>query len=229
MKKLLMVFASAGVLALAACGGGEEKASSDNSAKQEETKPTKADQKDVKNEPKKDEDGNFVFQEVGQEKTVDIGHLKLVKYKKINEEVDMSPLKIKIDSVKLFEVTNPTQDFIENVDYMADEKVNESGATYYLQILYSAENTEEKNIDWMDLDKIILSNGQQIDAISKDFISDDNDGDSAYYGKVKKEYVGAYIVKDKDINNAKFIFSGVDDADTYETISPQQQVEYKLD
>jgi hypothetical protein len=229
MKKLLMVLASASLLTLAACGGTEEKQEVSGKAQHEEAKPAKAEQKDVKNEPKKDEDGNFVFEEVGQEKNVDIGHLKLLKYKKINEVVNMSPLNIKIDSIKVFEVTDPTQDFIENADYMADEKVNESGSTYYLQVLFSAENTEEKNVDWMDLSKLVLSNGQQIDAVSKDFITDDNDGDSAYYGKVSKEYVGAYIIKDADINNVKLIFNEVDDSDTYDTLHAEQQVEYTLD
>jgi len=72
----------------------------------------------------------------------------------------------------------------------------------------------------------VTDKGQQIDAISNDFVYTEADGDSIFLGKVKKEFVDAFIVKDEDISKLKFIFGASMDGDSYEDITPEQQVEY---
>ncbi|MEI2361150.1 hypothetical protein [Priestia megaterium] len=226
MKKLLMVLASASLLTLAACGGnGEEKASSESKSG-EEAKPTKADQKEVSNKPEKDEDGNIVFTKVGQKGKTEMGTMELVKIKDVNQTVNVAPLTVTVDKIKIFKVTNPTADFVDTIDMQADEKVGKE--FFYMQLTYSAENPEEKNIQWYSVNKLVLSNGQQIDGISKDFIYDDADEDDVFYGKVKKDYVDAFVIKDGDINNVKLIFAETLDEDTYDTITSEVQAEFEL-
>lgn len=228
MKKLLMALASASLLTLAACGGNsEEKASSEpKSDTQEEAKPTKADQKEVGNKPEKDEDGNMVFTKVGQKAKTPDGTIELLKIKDVNQTVNVAPLTVTVDKIKLFKVTNPSADFVDTIDMQADEKVGDEFT--YMQLTYSAENPEEKNIQWYSINKLVLSNGQQIDGISKDFIYDDADEDDVFYGKVKKDYVDAFIVKDADINNVKLIFAETLDEDSYDTITPEVQTTFEL-
>ncbi|KZB89869.1 hypothetical protein A2U94_19230 [Bacillus sp. VT 712] len=223
MKKYL-VAPMIGTLLLTACGGETEKTVSEV----KEEAPKQSDQKSVNNEkdsPEENEDGNTIFTVPGQKADVEIGTLELLKIKNVNEFVDILPIKVEIESIKLFKLTNASEDFIENVEWMAEDTVDETA--YYIQILYNGTNLEEKNIDWMDLNKVVLSNGQQIDVTSKNFMS--NDADSHYYGKVQQDYGAAFIVKDSNINKVKLIFHGVNDADTYETIAEPQQVEYTLE
>ncbi|WP_310877105.1 hypothetical protein [Priestia megaterium] len=226
MKKLLMVLASASLLALAACGGAEESQETSGKAQQEEKKPTKAEQKEVSNKPEKDEDGNMVFTKVGQKAKTPDGTIELLKIKDVNQTVNVAPLTVTVDKIKLFKVTNPSADFVDTIDMQADEKVGDSFT--YMQVTYAAENPEEKNIQWYSINKLVLSNGQQIDGISKDFIYDDADEDDVFYGKVKKDYVDAFVVKDENIDNVKLIFAETLDDDSYDTITPEVQSTFEL-
>ena len=226
MKKLLMVLASASLLTLAACGGNETSSGDGEKKTQEEAKPTKAEQKEVSNKPEKDEDGNIVFTKVGQKGKTEVGTLELVKIKDVNQTVNVAPLTVTVDQIKVFKVTNPSSDFVDTIDMQADEKVGDE--FYYMQLTYNAENPEERNIQWYSINKLVLSNGQQIDGISKDIIYDEADEDDVFYGKVKKEYVDAFVVKDGDIDNVKLIFAETLDEDSYDTITPEVQTTFEL-
>lgn len=229
MKKFLTV-ASASVLALSLTACGEEDTSSSNVEEPvEEAAP--AEQKEVSNgvpEPKEDENGRIVLDTAGQ--TVEdegFGTVELLKIKQVNETININPLVVTVQDIKLFKVTNPTDEAKEMINLFANQEVGDSFT--YFQINYNAENTEEKNIDWYDLMNVVTDKGQQIDGQMTDFISDEGDADSQFLGKVKKEYTDGFIVNDEDINKVKLIFGYTIDSSTYENITEEQQVEYTFD
>lgn len=221
-KTILTTLVLALGLVLAACGSDSEKTSST----EKEKAPTAAEQKDVSNAPSKDDKGNIVFTEVGQKSDIEGGTLELLKIKDINETVDIAPLKVTMKDIKLFKMTNLDEEFKNDLSYESDAAQSIGDEFTYVQIQYDVENTEEKNIEWYALTDLVTDKGQQIDAISNDFIYTEADGDSVFLGKVKKEFVDAFIVKDEDISKLKLIFGSSMDADSYEDITPEQQVEY---
>ncbi|SLL37386.1 Uncharacterised protein [Mycobacteroides abscessus subsp. abscessus] len=220
-KKLLASMLLSSALLLVACGG--EEASTSDKPKEE---PKAAEQKEVSNEPEKDENGTLVFTEAGQKGKAEGGNVELLKIKDINESIDISPLKVTVKDIKLFKITDVVKEFAEELSYYTDATINDQFV--YVQIQYDAENTEEKNIEWYGLTDVVTDKGQQIDAISNDFVYTDADGDSAFLGKVKKEFTDAFIVKDEDVAKLKMIFGSSMDADTYEDITAEQQVEYSF-
>jgi hypothetical protein len=214
-------------LSLAACGSDAQETSSSNSdTKTEETKP--AEQKDVKNEPKKDENGNYVLEEVGQKATTDGATAELLKIKKINETINIAPLKVTLKDIKLIKLTDISEE-MKNALTLYDITVNDGQPLYYVQVQFEAENTEERNIEWYDLMNVVTDKGEQIDGQLKDFIADDSEMDSVFLGKVKKEYIDGFGVKDPEISKVKLIFGNTMDSDSYEDITGKQQVEYSFE
>jgi len=239
MKKiLLLLIVGLFSLGLVACGSNMDSTTGTEEPKED---PKPSEQKEVSNEVvedeettqeempevKKDENGNYILDTVGQKVTVDTsGTAELLKIKEINETVDLSPLKVTVNNMKLIKMTELNSDFAEMLELNTEETIDDNFT--YLQISFTAENTEEKNVDWFDLETLVLSNGQQIDANFKDFIFDDGDGDYTFFGKVVKEFTTAVIVKDEDISKVKMIFSPTSDTDNFEELAAQQQVEYEF-
>ncbi|AZB44598.1 hypothetical protein CEF21_21195 [Bacillus sp. FJAT-42376] len=223
-KSLYKVLGSS-ILAVSLLAGCSAEESADAGGKKEETK--QAAQKDVKNEVKKDENGDYVFDTAGQKMKTDGATVELLKVKNINEVIDIAPLKVTVNDVKVFKLTDVTNDMAVNVSMgsMVDSEVLEKGFSY-VQVTFSAENTEEKNVEWYDLMKVVTDKGEQIDGQMVDFLSDDAETDSVFYGKVKKEFKDGFIIKNEDIQKVKLIFGSSVDATTYEDITPEQQVEY---
>lgn len=193
--------------------------------------PKAAEQK-AKNasEPKKDEAGNTILEEPGQAAESDHFNAELLKIAKVNETVDVAPLKITVNDIKLIKLTDVDPTFAEEVAWSmdGDAAVLEKGFSY-LQITYSAENTEEQNIEWYDLMNIITDKGEQIDGQLKDFYVDDADMDSEFIGKVKKDFTDTFVVKDEDISKVKLVFGNTMNADTYDDITGEQTVEYTFE
>lgn len=234
MKKILSLFCiNFIVLGLVACSSSGETTSSE--PKEE---PKQSEQKEVSNDKKesevpdvkKDENGNYILDTVGQVvKEPNFATVELMKIKDINETIDIEPIKLTIEDIKLLKLSDMSEEAKLDLEIFTTESLPEE--VNYIQIKYSSENTEEKNIDWYGIDKVVLSNGQQLDAISNDFIVNDDDMDSIFYGKVKKEgFVGLiYKGNPEEITSAKIILSDSVDADSYDTITDQQQVEYDLE
>lgn len=59
-------------------------------------------------------------------------------------------------------------------------------------------------------------------------ISLGDEEDSNYFGKVCKQRVEWFLIKDEGISNVKLIFAEASDLDSYETITDKKQVEYTL-
>lgn len=213
-----------GVLA----GCGEEATSNADEPKEE---PKAADQKDKKvSEPKKDEAGNTILEEPGQKAKSEAGTAELIKINKVNETVEVSPLKITIQDIKVIELSDVDSVFAEDLAFSIDGEAEllEKGFSY-VQIQYNVENTQDQNIEWYDLVNVITDKGEQIDGMMKDFYIDDADLESEYIGKVKKEYTDSFVIKDKDINSVKLVFANTMNADTFEDITGEQTVEYKFE
>jgi major membrane immunogen (membrane-anchored lipoprotein) len=221
LKKWLGVLLLAALLT--ACGNSEETSSSEP---KEEAKP--AEQKEVSNEePETQENGKVVFTEAGQKGDTETGTLELLKIKNVNETINIAPITVTVKDIKLFKLTNMSEETKTEFEIYNDSQPI-GDELFYVQVLYDAENTEEKNIGWYDLMNVVTDKGQQIDAMVNDMIYTDTDGDSEFLGKVKKEFGDGFIVKDADITTLKLIFGSSFDVDTYEDITAEQQVEYSF-
>lgn len=248
---MMMVIILAGILA--ACGSlddtsgsdvsGEEAAASEqkdvtNADAEEAEEPTVEEiateeemtQEDEISEPEKDENGNYVLNTVGQTITTEgMGTVELMKIAEINEVVSIEPIDVTIKDIKLFKMTDLHPDTLDMMTMygLANTEVEELN---YVQINYTSENTSDLDVDWYGFNKVVLSNGQQLDASMNDFITDDSDMDSIFYGKVKKEGTVGLLYKGnpEEITTVKLILFYTMDAESYEDISPEQQVEYNL-
>lgn len=221
LSTVLLVF----VGVLGACGSNEGSSSSEP---KEEAKP--AEQKEVSNkpsEPTKDENGDYVLEEVGQKATTEGATAELLKIKPVNETINIAPIKVTVKDIKVIKLTDLSED-MRNGLTLYDIKVNEGDELNYVQVQFQAENTEEKNIEWYDLMNVVTDKGEQIDGQLSDFISDDADVDSQYLGKVKKDFTDGFVVKNADINKVKLVFGSTIDSDSYEDITKEQQVEYSF-
>ncbi|WP_320524118.1 hypothetical protein [Bacillus thuringiensis] len=90
------------------------------------------------------------------------------------------------------------------------------------------ENTSDENISFSNFDKVVLSNGEQLEA-NRNFITEKNTSFD-YFGKVKQERVlDLFFNGDpKDITNVKFITSSTYQQKSYDTITDGQQVQFDL-
>jgi hypothetical protein len=224
VKRLLVLIGM--TLLLSACGSNDSNDSASSKPKEE---PKKAEQKEVSNEPpkvEKDENGNQILEIVGQKAKSDSATAELLKILTVNQTVNIAPLAVTVNDIKIIKLTEMADDLKQGIELMDGNPVGDE--ITYVQLRYNVENTEEKNIDWYGLTNLVTDKGQQIDAISKDFLIDDSDTDSKFLGKVKKEFTDGFVLKDGDISKIKLIFGSSMDADNYQDITPEQQVEYSF-
>ncbi|MEH7314060.1 hypothetical protein [Priestia megaterium] len=221
LKALGLIVLAGGILT--ACS--EEKASTE---KKEEATP--AEQKEVSNKPKEDENGNVTLTEVGQStKDNDGTKAELMKIKTVNQTVDISPVKLTVKDMKVIQLSNIGSDYNELlIQYTNGKKLPKK--LNYIQIQYTAENTEEKNIGWNGIDKIVTNTGEQLDAANSDFIWEENGFDGTFYGKTKHQGIVGILTDSnpKDLQSLKFIISSSFDPDSYEDITIPQQTEFKF-
>lgn len=209
---------------LAGCNSNE----SSSAPEEKQEAPKASDQKD-KNKPKKDEEGNYVLEKVGQKVTDDTATAELLKIKKVNETVDISPIKVTVKDIKLIKLTNIDKSLAEDISISSEKKIDPKKGFTYVQVQYSASNTSDKNIGWYGLQNLVTDKGEQIEAQSVDFILDDADGNDEFIGKVNKDFVGGYVLKNPDINHVKLVFDyTVDNDNDYNEITGEQTVEYDL-
>ncbi|RFU64459.1 hypothetical protein [Bacillus sp. V59.32b] len=231
MKKSLLFGTSllAIGLLLNGCGSDTNEAASSEEKSEEKTKA--ADQKEVSNEipePKKDDEGNTILEIIGQKAESKDVTAELLKIKEVNETLEIAPLTVKINNLKLIKLSNMSDDYKSDLEYMADANSVGDEVTY-IQVSYEAENKEEKNIEWYDLMNVVTDKGEQIDGQMKDFITTDDEMESEFLGKVKKEYTDGFMVKNADINKVKLVFGYTTDSTSYDEITPEQQVEYTFE
>ncbi|PED93900.1 hypothetical protein CN540_18955 [Bacillus toyonensis] len=225
MKKQVSVLLGSIMLTggiLAGCG-------SEDASTEKKEKATSAEQKDVSNKSEKDEKSTLNLSKVGQKAKADGNEAELMKIKEVNQTVDIAPIKYTVKDMKIIKmnkVNKSTESFL--LQYTGGSKLPED--LHYIQIQYSVENTSDQNVDFSGLDKVVLNNGEQLNAIGNDFIWEKEDNDSKFYGKVKKEgSVGLFIKgKPEEITSAKLIFSDTVNPEGYETITKEQQAEFQF-
>lgn len=214
------------VVLVVGCGSnGQVGADKDNTP----AKPAK--QKDVSNppEPQKDENGNYNLTVVGQKIKAYGGVVELKKIKEINENVDITPIKVTVKNIKVFNWKGADDQVRHDIASLSGVPAIPDDFNY-IQVILETENTQDKNIDFPGLEKVVLNTGEQLDADANDFIIGNDDTDTVFNGKVKKEMVIGLYTKSKpeDIKSVKLIFYPTTDSSTYETIKGEQQVEYNL-
>ncbi len=207
---------------LTACGSGDKQSSAE--PKEE---PKQAEQKEVSNEPVETGNGDIVLTKAGQKEKVEMGTLELLKIKSVNETIDISPIKVTVKDIKLFKLTNMTDEWKTSMKPYNDNK-SIGDSLVYVQVTYDTENVEDKNIGWNSLLKAVTDKGQQVEVDMNDMIYTDAAADGVFLGKVKKEFTDGFMVKDADISSLKFIWGSSYDADSYQDITKEQQTEYKF-
>lgn len=235
-NKVIWSVVMAGLL-LSACGETTNETETTEPTEEEAT-PAEQEAKNAEesteeaevSEPKTDESGNTILDEVGQTATSEAGEVELKKIINVNETVDIAPLKVTVQDIKILEMSNVDPEFAESLTWQADADISqvENGFTY-VQVRYQAENTVDQNIEWYDLMNITTDQGEQIDGQLKDFLIDDADMESEFIGEIKKDYVDGFILKNPDINSIKLIYGYTMNGDTYEDITGEQTVEYSFE
>lgn len=221
MKKALIGILALGLLA----GCSSNNTTSSTTEKKKQAPPKQAEQKKVEN-PKKDENGNIVLDQVGQTLNAPFGTLQLMKIKQINQLVNIAPINVTITDLKVFKLTKISDDFKKNIELLYN-KQDVIEPVYYLQLRYKAENTSDKNIGWNGIHAVVTDKGEQLDPninlLSSNF-------KNQFYGKVSQDdQFGLLLSSDKwDVSNVKLIFNESFDASSYNTITPEQQVEYSF-
>jgi hypothetical protein len=221
MKKVLIGILALGLLA----GCSSNNAASSTSQKKKQDPPKQAEQKKVEN-TKKDQDGNIILDTVGQVAKSDQATAELIKIKEVNQTLNVAPIKVTITNLKIIKLTNISDAMKKSIEALYD-KPEITEPVYYIQLRYTAENTSDKNISWNGIHRIVTDKGEQLDP-NLNFLS--TKFDHEFFGKITQEdQFGLMLSPDKwDISNVKLIFNESNDDSTYETITPQQQVEYSF-
>ncbi|OMF17007.1 hypothetical protein BK131_03245 [Paenibacillus amylolyticus] len=139
------------------------------------------------------------------------GTLELKKIMEPKAVVMSGPLKITVESIKLFEVTDLPKDYHSSFSERSKTKV--SSTMNYMQISYNMENTEDHDIEFFGLDKVVLNTGQQIERTNS-FLNSEF-GDSVFYGIVKQSDTLGLVYEGTadEIDSIRLIFGSVYDAE----------------
>src|SRR5699024_36432 len=107
--------------------------------------------------------------------------VELLAVKEVNETIDLDPLKLIIDDIKIIRVSDiKDNEFKSYISQFTDKEEFE-----YIQIMYSIENTEDENIELIfPIKYIVLDTGEQIEVMMNDIMLDPNNGGD-FFGKVK--------------------------------------------
>lgn len=200
-----------------------------DAGKAQPTPPAKPAAQQEVNQPSKDDFGRYKFTQVGQKLTLDDGSVvELVRIRDINEKVSIKPIEVTVKNIKIFKWSGVPETDRQQFGAMSGMP-EVPDPFYYIQVLYDAENKSNQNVQFVGLEKVVLSNGEQLDAMSS-ILPPLNGEDPQFYGKVKQERAVALVFKGKpeEIKSVKLIFSNSVNPTSFETITPEQQVEYQL-
>ncbi|WP_059171924.1 hypothetical protein [Bacillus sp. FJAT-27445] len=222
-KKVMVAGILIGGLLSGCASSGEVSGGKSEEPKKE---ATKADQKPLK----KDSEGNYILEEVGQIAPNEDATGELLGIAKVNQVVDIAPLKVTVKDIKLIKLSDVSEDMAVSLSmYTGGDYEDLQKGFSYIQVQYETENTSEGNVSWNDLETAVTDAGEQIDVSMEDFHFDDAESDSMFIGKVKKEFIDSFIVKNDQINKVKLVFGASSNSDTYDTFTDNQTVEYELE
>ena len=229
MRKYLFLLMAA--LVLVACGN-EESSKEDNKSKENEevTANNESNSKDNESETNDETNNNDgILSNVGDVyKDKELGAtVELVATKKVDETIDLDPIKLHIKDIKIINMSNiKSRDTKEVIKQFTDKEEFD-----YIQITYEMENTVDDNVYFdFPIEHVVLNTGEQIDVMMNDFIIDHNNGGD-FYGKVTKNSLVSVIMNStipKDIESIKLITGEVWDEE-YNSLSDKVEVEYSID
>lgn len=233
-KLMMTILAGLMALVLAACGGNEEgngytnekedteevgaEAESDDDVQEDEEE----DAEDTEKEVYKDK-----LEEEGDKTKDETGITEFKKNKELNKTIENEPLDITIKSAKLLKKTDMPGDLIKEVNFMAEENLEEDDDLTYLQLDVDIENTEERDVEWYGFNQIVTDEKEQIDAVEKEFLSQDTG--EPILGKTEKEEIYGFVVDNPDADEFRVILHGTMDADSYEDINGQVEYTFSFD
>lgn len=205
MKKQLFILLTV-LLTLVACGQETQK------PVEEKKEPT-----EVSADEPIDEQEDKVLTEIGQKNTSDGMTVELMEIKDVNETIDLDPIKLTIDDIKILRMSDIKDKGMK--DYIS--QFTDSDTFDTIQIMYSIENTIDETVDfYWPIEYIVLDTGEQLDVNYNDLMIDNNNG-GTLYGKVT-QHTGISVLinnsKAEDIKSVKLIFGNVwgEDNKTYQ-------------
>ncbi|MEM5604694.1 hypothetical protein AAHB51_09770 [Bacillus cereus] len=165
MKKYLLLLVSVFFsLALVACGS-EEKT-------EEKSAPTASNQKGIKESNSKTNEKTLLTK-VGEKQKYNAqgGVIELMKIKEINQTIDVAPMKMTVQNIKLFELSDLPEQMLTAAKEVYQATPTNDGKLNYIQVIYTVENTSDENINFLNFDKVVLNNGEQLEA-NRNFITE---------------------------------------------------------
>ena len=230
-KKLIFSVALILSLGLTGCGNSETKDESKKEFQQTvdtgNTKNKETTQESKKSDENEVKDG--VLSKPGQWTKEDNGSkVTLVKINETKQTHDLGPIKLTIESVKLFQYTDLPEKDIELYKTNYDKDV--TNGLNAIQILYSVENTTDTNVMFHTVDTVTTDTKAQIQGLDNIAMSDDT---GTYKGKVIVDGVSIlpyFSGPIEDINSVNIITSDVWDLDSKmpSSLNSSQKIEIAL-
>ncbi|MCS3482858.1 hypothetical protein M2369_000343 [Bacillus sp. JUb11] len=182
MKKTKLVLFLCFMVLLTACGNTTSSNGSANANKEESSKKETSQETSKETSKKENKPTSGLLTEIGQWKKDENGStLTLKKINNKETEIDLKPIKMKINDVKVFEYTD-----LEAQDELLLSDNNYKKDKYHrIQITYTTENTSDKNIFFTGVDVITTNTKKQIEVSNSNLTSETGVG--SFYGKVENE------------------------------------------
>lgn len=206
MKRYLFILLSITLIGLLACGEEREHETSNNDEPEIEEVEKDEPKEDPEKPEEKEDDG--LLTKVGQKSKANGMTAELISIKEVNETVDLDPIKLTVDDIKVIRISDiKDKDARNYLGFYTDKDEFDT-----IQIMYSIENTSDEKIEfYTPIEYLVLNTGEQLDVSFNDYIGDINNG-GEFYGKVTKNTGISVIMHDskaEDIESIKLIFGNV--------------------
>lgn len=210
-----LAFISLSALTLAACGvdNSDKEPKETTSAIIAESSTDSSSESSEEKDPKLVTDGPLL--EAGQYKNDEyFGEIILEKIASPGNPVEFSPgMFVTIESVKILNFTDIPERYQEDAYFYYGFDGNQG---YDLQIEYTIENKNDFKVDSTVIDKVILSDGEQV---THDSYSE-NETYTLEPGAKASKQIAHISIPSSDVNNVKVYISPYD-FDTYESLEAQ--------
>ncbi|CAM4166478.1 hypothetical protein BS11774_06620 [Bacillus subtilis] len=168
---------------------------------------------------------NRSLTEPGQKYKEDTGEIvELNKIKNPDKHIDISPLKVTIDDIKVLTRTNIPSNTLQMYELKVAKQLDEPLS--YIQITVTAENTGDALVKWKGITTVIPNTKEQIVVDENNLMEN---GPHDIYGNAKDEYtIGVIYDGDpEEINSLTLVLGHTYDSESYKTITKEKTI--KLD
>ncbi|MBU8576042.1 hypothetical protein [Bacillus pumilus] len=185
-----------------------------------DTAGTEKSDKDKQKDTMQEEYVEGPLTKVGQKKKGEDGQLyELKKIKVVDQTTDLDPLIVTIQDVKIFSITNISNDLLES--YQEGIKLKLKDPINYIQISYSAENKGKIDLLWPQISHIILNTKEQVNAKENNIVES---GEWDLFAGAKKDITQGIIFESdpKDIKEITFVLN--DSIGNGAVVTPKKKV-----